>query len=280
MRLLLTTVLFLCSCASWSQLQLSGTVTNVYGEQITNSHIDLNSICTQTDASGNFTLSNLKQGEYLLKIQSEGYALYQEKIVLNESKNITILLNEEETLETIVIHTAQQQTYNQKKVSQRYLQQNYSGSLSKTLANVVGLDAVTIGSQTAKPMMRGLGFTRMAVTENGIKQEGQQWGADHGLELDALTTESVEIIKGVGTITHGSDAIAGVIEVNNQSIPADGLNGQYLSAGNSVNKSWANAINLSYKKGKHFINSKLLIPLMPILKFQWMRLFIFQQKFH
>ncbi|HLW40997.1 MAG TPA: TonB-dependent receptor [Flavobacterium sp.] len=256
MRLLLTAVLFLYSCMSWSQFQLSGTVTNVYGEQIANSHIDLNSICTQSDASGNFTLSNLKQGEYLLKVQSEGYALYQEKIVLNESRNISVVLNDEETLETIVIHTAQQKTYNQKRVTQKYLQQNYSGSLSKTLANVVGLDAVTIGSQTAKPMMRGLGFTRMAVTENGIKQEGQQWGADHGLELDALTTESVEVIKGVGTIAHGSDAIAGVIEVNNETIPADGFNGQYITTANSVNKSWANALNLSYKKRNHFYKFK------------------------
>lgn len=256
MRLLLTAVLFFSTYLSSSQIQLTGTVTNVYGENVSNSHIDLNSICTETDVEGNFILSNLKNGKYLLKIQSEGYALYQKKIDLDKSKHLSIVLNEEETLETIVIHTAQQKTYNQQRVTQRYLQQNYSGSLSQTLANVVGLDAVTIGSQTAKPMMRGLGFTRMAVTENGIKQEGQQWGADHGLELDALTTESVEVIKGVGTITHGSDAIAGVIEVNNQSIPADGLNGQYLSAGNSVNKSWANAINLSYKKGKHFYKFK------------------------
>src|SRR5690554_1008577 len=96
----------------------------------------------------------------------------------------------------------------------------------------------------------------MAVTENGIKQEGQQWGADHGLELDALTTESVEIIKGVGTITHGSDAIAGVIEVNNETIPTDDFNGQYITTAISVNKSWANALNLSYKKNQHFYKFK------------------------
>lgn len=256
MRLLLTAFLFLCSFISWSQYQIQGTVTDVYGEPIANSHIDLSSICTNSDASGRFVLSNLKQGEYLLKVQLEGYALYQEKIDLKSSRNISIVLNEEETLETIVVHTAQQKTYNQQKVTQKYLQQNYSGSLSKTLSNVVGLDAVTIGSQTAKPMMRGLGFTRMAVTENGIKQEGQQWGADHGLELDALTTESVEVIKGVGTITHGSDAIAGVIEVNNETIPVDGLKGQYITTANSVNKSWANALNLSYKSGQHFYKFK------------------------
>ena len=104
--------------------------------------------------------------------------------------------------------------------------------------------------------MRGLGFTRLAVTENGIKQEGQQWGADHGLEIDALTTESVEVIKGVETITHGSDAIAGVIEVNNETLPAYGLHGQYITTAQSVNKSWANAVNLSYRNDKNFYKLK------------------------
>ena len=256
MRLLVTVGLLLCSLTSWSQYRLSGKITDAYGEPISNSHIDLNNMGAASDDSGVFSFSNLKQGEYTLKVQFEGYTTYQEKIVLNQSKEISVVLDEEETLETIVIHTAQQKTYNQQKVTQKYLQDNYSGSLSATLANVVGMDAVTIGSQTAKPMMRGLGFTRMAVTENGIKQEGQQWGADHGLELDALTTESVEVVKGVGTITHGSDAIAGVVEVNNEIIPTDGFNGQYITTANSVNKSWANAASLSYNSGKNFYKFK------------------------
>lgn len=256
MRLLLTVVLCMFGYSIFAQHQLQGVVKNTMGETIANSHIDLSSNCVDTDPLGRFTFSNLKSGTYTLKVSAEGYGIYQEKIILDQSKQLTIVLEEEETLETIVIHTAQQKAYNQQKITQKYLQDNYSSSLAKTLANVVGLDAITIGSQTAKPMMRGLGFSRLAVTENGIKQEGQQWGADHGLEIDALTTESVEVIKGVGTITHGSDAIAGVIEVNNEIIPADGFKGQYVTTAQSVNKSWANGLNLSYKNDKNFYKFK------------------------
>ncbi len=256
MRLLLTIALCVLSYGVFSQHQLTGVVKNSLGENIAGSHVDLSSNCVDTDASGTFIFTDLQSGTYTLKISATGYGVYQEKIHLNQSKQITVVLNEEETLETIVIHTAQQKAYNQQKINQKYLHENYSSSLAKTLANVVGLDAVTIGSQTAKPMMRGLGFTRMAVTENGIKQEGQQWGADHGLEIDALTTESVEVIKGVGTITHGSDAIAGVVAVNNELIPTDGFKAQYITTAQSVNKSWANALNMSYKKGDHFYKFK------------------------
>lgn len=256
MRLLSTIVLCMLSCVLFAQHQLKGVVKNTQGKSIANSHIDLGSSCIDTDSSGEFIFNNLFQGTYDLKVSAEGYSVYQEKITLNASRKLTIILNEEETLETVIIHTASQKAYNQQKITQKYLQENYSGSLAKTLSNVVGLDAVTIGSQTAKPMMRGLGFTRMAVSENGIKQEGQQWGADHGLELDALTTESVEVIKGVGTVTHGSDAIAGVIEVNNEIVPAKGFKGQYITSLNSVNKSWANALSVSYKENNYFYKFK------------------------
>ena len=180
MRLLLTIVLCMLGYGVFAQHQITGVVKNADGETIPNSHVDLSSNCVDTDASGTFIFTDLQSGSYTLKVSADGYGVYQEKIQLNQSKEMTIVLSEEETLETLVIHTAQQKSYNQQKVTQKYLQDNYNSSLAKTLSNVVGLDAVTVGSQTAKPMMRGLGFTRLAVTENGIKQEGQQWGADHG----------------------------------------------------------------------------------------------------
>lgn len=54
-----------------------------------------------------------------------------------------------------------------------------------------------------------MGFNRIAVLENGIKQEGQQWGADHGLELDAFNIETVNVLKGPSSLLYGSDAMGG-----------------------------------------------------------------------
>ena len=62
-------------------------------------------------------------------------------------------------------------------------------------------------------MIRGMGFNRIAVLENGIKQEGQQWGADHGLELDAFNIGTVNVLKGPSSLLYGSDAMGGVIDV-------------------------------------------------------------------
>lgn len=70
-----------------------------------------------------------------------------------------------------------------------------------------------IGAGFSQPMIRGLGFNRIAVSENGIKQEGQQWGADHGLEIDAFNVDEVRILKGPSSLLYGSDAMGGVIEI-------------------------------------------------------------------
>ena len=79
--------------------------------------------------------------------------------------------------------------------------------------------SMDIGSGFSKPMIRGMGFNRIAVLENGIKQEGQQWGADHGLELDAFNIEAVNVLKGPSSLLYGSDAMGGVIDIASPPIP-------------------------------------------------------------
>ena len=81
-------------------------------------------------------------------------------------------------------------------VGQDFLEQNFSGSLMQTLQGIPGVKAMSIGSGQSKPTIRGLGFNRMAVTEDGVKHEGQQWGDDHGLEIDQFSVDRAEVVKG------------------------------------------------------------------------------------
>lgn len=138
-------------------------------------------------------------------------------------------------------------------VGKDILQQNFSGNLIQALDNIPGVHSMDIGSGFSKPMIRGMGFNRIAVTENGIKQEGQQWGADHGLEIDAFDVEQVNIYKGPLSLLYGSDAMGGIIEISQLAPPIENqVFGEVSLLGKSVNETLGGSIMLGLKNGSWY----------------------------
>ncbi|MBR1631682.1 MAG: TonB-dependent receptor [Paludibacteraceae bacterium] len=121
-------------------------------------------------------------------------------------------------------------------VGSDFLDRHFNGNLTQTLQHIPGVRSMDIGAGFSKPVIRGLGFNRIAVTDNGVKQEGQQWGADHGLEIDAFDISRVTLLKGPASLLYGSDAMGGVIEIQPEPMPAqDGLTASISLLGKSVN---------------------------------------------
>lgn len=130
-----------------------------------------------------------------------------------------------------------------------FLRKHFTGNFMQAMQNIPGVQAMDIGSGFSKPMIRGMGFNRIAVLENGIKQEGQQWGADHGLELDAFNIEAVNVLKGPSSLLYGSDAMGGVIDITPPTAPADNsLFGDVTLLGKSVNGTIGGSLMLGIKK--------------------------------
>ena len=139
-------------------------------------------------------------------------------------------------------------------VSRDYMQRNFGGSLMQTLQGIPGVKAMSIGSGQSKPMIRGFGFNRMTVSEDGIKHEGQQWGDDHGLEIDQFAVERAEIIKGPAALQYGSDAIGGVLSLYSRHIPERGFEGSVRLIGRSVNDQTGISAGVGGRKGRFFYN--------------------------
>jgi len=96
-------------------------------------------------------------------------------------------------------------------LSPRKLHQAMGSNLVDVIVRQPGVAQISTGVGISKPVIRGLGYNRVVVVEQGIRQEGQQWGDEHGLEVDAEGVHSVEILKGPASLMYGSDAIAGVM---------------------------------------------------------------------
>jgi len=88
-----------------------------------------------------------------------------------------------------------------------------SNIIDVLVKNTPGLNAVKTGPNISKPFIRGLGYNRVLTLYDGLRQEGQQWGDEHGIEADAYNIDRAEVIKGPASLLYGSDALAGVVSL-------------------------------------------------------------------
>ena len=107
-------------------------------------------------------------------------------------------------------------------VTGKELRQLTSTNIIDAVAKEPGMAQITTGGGISKPIIRGLGYNRIIVMNEGVRQEGQQWGDEHGIEIDGNGVGSVEILKGPASLMFGSDAMAGVLILHPAPVPLDG----------------------------------------------------------
>lgn len=144
-------------------------------------------------------------------------------------------------------------------VSKTFIKENFAGSLMQSLEKIPGVQAMSVGSGQSKPAIRGLGFNRMIVAENGIKHEGQQWGEDHGLEIDQFAVDAIEVIKGPGSLLYGSDAIGGVVSLNTNYIPRQKFGGSVNLFTRTNNESYGLSAQLLGRSKSFFYKAQLTV---------------------
>ena len=107
-------------------------------------------------------------------------------------------------------------------ISQRDLLTTSSTNMIDALARQPGISQITTGGGISKPVIRGLGYNRIVVVNDGVRQEGQQWGDEHGIEIDGQGVNNVEVLKGPASLMYGSDAMAGVVIFHSDPVLAQG----------------------------------------------------------
>jgi iron complex outermembrane receptor protein len=258
MRLQISIAFLLIGFLSHAQFSLSGKIMDASGNPLAGAHIQLGNTNTFSDTNGNYTISGLNASEYRLFVTYLGFISFDETITITTNKQRNIILYQDNSLlENIDIHGVAKQVDNKQQINSNAIQQNFSGSLVQSLENVAGINAMTIGSGASKPIIRGFGFNRVVVAQNGNKHEGQQWGADHQLEMDAFSVEQVELIKGAASIAYGNEAIGGVLNVRNDIIPDENsFLGKVTLYGKSVNNAVGTAFDFRQRDQKFFYKLK------------------------
>ncbi|MEW6774354.1 MAG: TonB-dependent receptor [Bacteroidota bacterium] len=219
-------------------------------------YIPLLNKATTTNSDGEFILNNIQNGTYILEVKLLGYQSFTKKVIINNADlNINISLETSaREIDEVVVTTAVdaiQQKENPlpiKTLHFNQLNEQASNSIIEAIGKKDNVWALTTGQGIAKPIIRGLGYNRSLVLVNGLRQEGQQWGDEHGIEIDQYSIEKAEIIKSPGSIMFGSDALAGVVNFIPYKVQEDGWHGKYLGLYQQNNQMFSNSLLLSYKK--------------------------------
>jgi iron complex outermembrane receptor protein len=173
---------------------------------------------TATDADGRFNFANLPRGRFMVQVTSLGYNTISQSVDTGNAQPLDFTLSPAATeIGQVVVTGVSQATEVRRSpvpttvVDRTRLNQTSATNVIDAIAHTPGISQITTGAAISKPVVRGLGYNRVVTLNNGAKQEGQQWGDEHGIELDEFSIDRAEIIKGPGSLLYGSDAMAGVI---------------------------------------------------------------------
>lgn len=228
-----------------------------------------------TDTAGNYVIHNLPPVESMIQVSYIGYSPITRRInpAVRSTENFSMEESVSEMREVVITGTPSATEINRNPIpiiamNRISISQNLSTNIIDALAKLPGISQVTTGPNVSKPFIRGMGYNRVLTLYDGVRLEDQQWGDEHGIEVDEYSISRAEVVKGPASLTYGSDALAGVVnllpvsppsqgkiegEVLTQYLTNNGLFGVSMGLGGNRNAlSWT--VRFSHKHARNYVN--------------------------
>jgi len=195
-------------------------------------------INTISNPQGEFHLKDVPlNGKYIIEISFLGYQTLIQTIDFSQATDLHFSLKtgSHQMQEVAITGTAISSTNKKNSTSATALSKADLMVPSTNIIDAIarqapGVSAITTGPSISKPVIRGLSSNRVVTIGNGIKQQGNQWGDEHGIEIDQYDVDRVEVLRGAASLMYGSDALGGVINMLEPLSPSEGsIKGEMLT---------------------------------------------------
>ncbi len=222
------TLVYICTCvygqtSSQPANKLKGIVTDKSGKPLEYVSVVIQDLglSASTNEKGNYSFANVQPGSYLLTFKRSGYEAKSLDVNITDiDSSFNVSLNES-LIETGTIDVTSsfnavdisKSTFSVTELSGRNLTKDRSQTLAETIQNIPGISNVSTGTGIGKPVIRGLSSQSVLIVHDGVKQESQQWGDEHGPELSLFDLDRIEILRGPASLIYGADGIGGVVNV-------------------------------------------------------------------
>ena len=100
------------------------------------------------------------------------------------------------------------------------LRRKQVATLGETLSHELGVSSTAFGAGASRPLIRGLGGSRVRVLENGVSaMDTSSLSDDHAVSAEPAAAEQIEILQGPATLRYASGAFGGVVNVVGNRLP-------------------------------------------------------------
>ncbi len=210
-----------CSCVLEGNVTSKETKESIPGAYI---YIKGTNKFAQSDSKGFFRIPSLCPGNYTLICQMSSFETVeipvsiQDEVKHNENFSLS---SHEEHLQEVVVSGKKTESSAQLRgrLSKDERAERDGLGLGEMLKGISGVQSLQTGSTISKPVIHGMHSARILILNQGVRQEGQQWGSEHAPEIDPFVSKNIQVIKGPAGLRYGGDAIGGIVMMEPDALP-------------------------------------------------------------
>lgn len=266
-KLLLTALVCCVANILPGQMNFGGKIVNESGTPLPGANVwlEYTNIGTSTDGNGNFSLTNVPEGEYVLRASSLNY--HGARLQLQGSDSLLIVALKESSLKLNEVVVTGTGTLNRIKyspvsvdiISQKELQNVSFPTFETTMTALSPSLSFTPNAMGSNMRFNGLSNRYVVIMVDGKRLAGDVGGNIDLSRIQMSGIKRIEILKGAASSLYGSEAIGGVINIITER-PKEAVSvstntryseyGQFTQSINTyINSRWINS-STSYQRNQ------------------------------
>ena len=187
-----------------------------------------------TNSKGHFRLENLCPGTDTMIVSHLGCETQYVPVQVGQSPMGWVITMEHhsEYLSAVEVHGHMDHVISTDpglSLQGEQLDRMLGADISEMSSRLPGVRMLSTGAQISKPIIDGLGGSRLQIIQNGIALATQDWGDEHALEIDPFGASSLRVLRGGAALGYGVSTSGAALIVEAPSLPeTKGIDGQAL----------------------------------------------------
>ncbi|HXG53789.1 MAG TPA: TonB-dependent receptor [Vicinamibacterales bacterium] len=239
------------------QIRRTGTL-----KPVSNATILVEGLSTQatSDGDGRFTLRAVPGGTQHIIVAAPGLMPIRTEVVIGADPPalLDVLLDQEvHYTEVVSVSPTARDQFESYQPTSVLAGQEFTKELEATLGATLqrqpGVAERSFGPGPSRPVIRGLDGDRVLILEDGqrVGDLSSQSG-DHGVTTNPASASRIEVVRGPATLLYGANAIGGLVNVINETIPTkpiEGMHGGFVADFGSAAKAAGTAADVRWGNG-------------------------------